>query len=859
MLAERLPKERAAELSRHAAGCPDCGAFKAELARLVAGLELEPGETADAGFARDVMAKVREGEAQGRFVDWAGTVRRLVGSRWRFAFGMLAVLSVAVEAVTHGTADALYDPFPTLGHLAVCLAATIAALFVERQLGWPVPRRPRLLAFTSAFVLGVGLAYTVGFLPLIPVFLIAIVAMGLGILGLGPVVLMATAVSQLVALRRRSPLQVRLKPYALAGWALAVGTLVALQAPIVVTSLAASAATSGHDPDKHASALSVLRRFADPVALRNVVYNRSPLWDPKLSPEQGAVLFYRATGGDIDSPQAQRWHDGLWHLGAQQRRWEGSWSGDWEAREFDRPMSARGLAHGLFLSGSAIDGVVSAEAPVAYVEWTMTLANAAAWQQEATAQLVLPSGGVGSRLTLWINGEEREAAYAATSKVREAYQAVVSQRRDPALLTWVAPDRLQLRAFPIPAGGSMRLKVGVTVPLVERDGEWLMQLPWFAERNFVIGPSLEHAVWVEAPQPLTGPAFLRREPGAKGGTVLRGTLPSRELAQMGTRALVRVHPERAFPTEFVVNLAKGFPLVARMEAPPLPRPYPLVLVVDGSAGMRAQEIHWATALIGLPAGSEVRAILAVDKPEEWTSDWVAATPAALGQLDAWLRQASYSGGHDPVRALERAIDLAASRPGGRVIWVHAPNPTLVSQPVVLEQAIARRPDGPRIYSLETRLGPERILEGEVGRSGMLVPVPRFGDVTADLLRLARHGDLGQPVWRIARAEQPPTGVPVGADHVARFVVARWAEDLARHGKAEERADALDEAARLRLITPFTGAVVLESKAQYARAGLTPAKSDTVPAVPEPATIGLVAVAGASLVAAWRRRRREARC
>jgi len=41
------------------------------------------------------------------------------------------------------------------------------------------------------------------------------------------------------------------------------------------------------------------------------------------------------------------------------------------------------------------------------------------------------------------------------------------------------------------------------------------------------------------------------------------------------------------------------------------------------------------------------------------------------------------------------------------------------------------------------------------------------------------------------------------------------------------------AATYQLVTPLTGAVVLETREQYERAGLEPVKSGTVPTIPEP--------------------------
>jgi hypothetical protein len=66
----------------------------------------------------------------------------------------------------------------------------------------------------------------------------------------------------------------------------------------------------------------------------------------------------------------------------------------------------------------------------------------------------LPPGGVVSRLTLWVNGEEREAAFAGRSQTRQAYQQVVSRRRDPVLVTTAGRDRVLVQCFPVPAAAA---------------------------------------------------------------------------------------------------------------------------------------------------------------------------------------------------------------------------------------------------------------------------------------------------------------------------------------------------------------------------------------------------------------------
>jgi hypothetical protein len=62
------------------------------------------------------------------------------------------------------------------------------------------------------------------------------------------------------------------------------------------------------------------------------------------------------------------------------------------------------------------------------------------------------------------------------------------------------------------------------------------------------------------------------------------------------------------------------------------------------------------------------------------------------------------------------------------------------------------------------------------------------------------------------------------------------------------------AARHHLVTPVSGAVVLETKQQYEESGLKPVESNTVPTVPEPHEWALIIIACIALMwLVWRRR------
>lgn len=62
---------------------------------------------------------------------------------------------------------------------------------------------------------------------------------------------------------------------------------------------------------------------------------------------------------------------------------------------------------------------------------------------------------------------------------------------------------------------------------------------------------------------------------------------------------------------------------------------------------------------------------------------------------------------------------------------------------------------------------------------------------------------------------------------------------------------LEEATQLavayQLVTPVSGAVVLETKQQYTAAGLTPVEPGTVPTIPEPEMVMLIVMVAALLL------------
>jgi len=502
-----------------------------------------------------------------------------------------------------------------------------------------------------------------------------------------------------------------------------------------------------------------------------------------------------------------------------------------------------------------MDGSLDPDAALGYLEWTMVFKNTAAFQQEAVSRIALPPGGVVSRLTLWVNGEEREAAFAAKGKVQAAYDAVVSARRDPVLVTSLGGDTISVRCFPVQPAGEMKIRLGVTAPMqIEQNNKsgaapsgeaqsttqsaaW-MRLPHFMERNFVIGEGVEHSVWLESKQPLESSSqSLKPEHPSANLFAVRGALRHVELAREFPAARAN---RSAIVTEAWTRdpfSAAGEIITQRIEPKSSVTPWRVIFVLDGSAGMRDFAEPIADALAGMPERGEFAVLVASDEVVELAPMRQALSENAHDAA-AGLKRFDFRGGQDNVAALARAWDIASKNPDSVIVWIHEPHPLTLGAIEDLRQRWERRPAGARLFDLQTRKGANEIAEKLRGVTA-INSLTRMGDASQEIERLLSrlNGDSRQFAVTRQKLSSPNQALPANAKETSRHLARLWAFDevtnlLARGGDKDSEA-AVKLASSYQLVTPLTGAVVLETQDQYQRAGLEPVKSGTVPTIPEP--------------------------
>jgi len=166
----------------------------------------------------------------------------------------------------------------------------------------------------------------------------------------------------------------------------------------------------------------------------------------------------------------------------------------------------------------------------------------------------------------------------------------------------------------------------------------------------------------------------------------------------------------------------------------------------------------------------------------------------------------------------------------------------------------------RVIGLQAGFGPDRVTEELDGLADVSV-LPPAGGIQAALEQLfsswSANGDCREPIReRLARTSENTNGVKVSR-HIERL----WAaEEVARQLAGRQSSNAMLLATTHQVVTPASGAVVLETAAQYAMNGLNPADPATVPTVPmvpEPSTWAMLVMAGGIASALrWRRRFRQ---
>ncbi len=740
---------------------------------------------------------------------------------WIFGF-LLPVGTLFFESLSGFCAEYLFDPLPSFLHQVVVALVPLGFLYVLNAASSADPRRSRL-PFVLGTISAIASVYTLPFIPLLPAALVALVYFGLGFLPLAPLLALWVALSWTFWLARKDHNDDLPKRFA---WGFLVGLLLFAVADSrrMVTHWGFEAIAADETASRP-GVLRLLRIFGDEGEMLRLCTRFDPqgmLYSAEMEPETARRVYFRVTGKAIAETlrRVDAWELNNTSVAAGQTTW---------------PM-----AEGLLLKSSHLHADLDPAAPLAYLQWEMVLDNQHPWPHEALAEIALPHGGFVSRATLWIEGEPREAAFGGRQQVTTAYEEVTRRKRDPLLVTTAGPDRVRIRAFPVPAQGEMRLLLGITAPLdVVRAIEGRLDLPYFSERNFRLAEGTRHRIELVnrgRPQRLYTPKGLANP----------FMMNDAELASFET--FVAIHRDETQTAFWRGEDPQSPQRVARLVSGSRPRPRHLVVVIDGSATSQAFRSELLPVLDRLATVWPQLEVV-------WAGDEVQTHVSGHGGLSAagWLAERRFLGGRDNAPALLEAIELARARTGGAVLWLGGPQAVALTPSKELEDRLSDGDSLPPIFALPLAPGAQRLWDAfEVVP---LTVLPRYGSLDQDILRLPGV-ETGRRFFELRFAlpgEPQPSLAAAASSHLDRLWAFEQVGRLLRRGDEASRDEALRLAVEHQVVTPVSGAVVLETAEQYADHDLVPVSSATVPTIPEPEVWALLLVALASMLVLWRRR------
>jgi len=780
---------------------------------------------------------------------------------------LLPLASNFFELALRMCTEVLFDPFPTPLHALLAVAVPAINLVAYLRTRQQAATRRHWLRFWVGISIGSSIYFSIMFAPMMPAGIPGIIVLGLGLLVFGPAFGLLGAVICLRRISARSAppsaILPRL-PFATVGGLLALTLLGTIEARKAYTHHYLREATR---PDtchtRRAAAVQALRSWGSERELFDVCVGRRVTWGSScngwtLLASSGhtdvaaaASAYFRVTGRSPDEVDAGETLGG-WR-GDSQRTFSRDWNAWLEEDLRGRDVVGRPIP-GLALASSSMTGTVHADAATAYFEWVLEFDNQTVVPQEARCRVALPPGGVVSRVTLWINGEEREAAYGGAAQVREAYQSVaVVQRRDPVLVTQSGAGHVMLQCFPVPAKGRMQTKIGVTLPLrLASASEGRFSLPYMVERNFAADDGKTgglHSISLDAGLPLravvsndtAGAALFPTQTTSVDGK--RWHLLSGRIAEpaLNSRAIVIAAERR--PEVTVAWGADPFAddgrtMVQTLSPKSLPPKARISLVVDGSGAMNKVQAEVADAIAAWPGLIDLH----IGADEQVSLVETDAATAAKA-----IRATVAAGGQDAVPALLAAVTSAA--PDGLILWVRGPQQMLLSDPAVLQDAMAAKP-GVKLMEVIAVPG-ANLLAADLARSNQLSAGIWEGSLGNTLALFSSKHLRGETFWQMTRAHRPSEPTDANAVKSNIDLARLWARDQVEAGLADGDDASRNQATKLavayRLVTAVSGAVVLETQAQYDQHNLSP-----VSVVPLPPAVWAALLTLPLLIVAKRR-------
>lgn len=294
------------------------------------------------------------------------------------------------------------------------------------------------------------------------------------------------------------------------------------------------------------------------------------------------------------------------------------------------------------------------------------LANRSGGAQEATLLVPVPANATVTGFTFDGPAKEPSARVLGRGEARQEYEAIVARERDPALLEWAGWNLVRTSVFPVPAGGTQRLRVSWE-ELLESHGD---RLDYVLPRSDLAqsGPSWNVEISVRSGAALSAVYSPTHELRTVARDDRSARLVATDKGAAATGALRLAIVRAAAPSASVLTYpdpATGGGWFLLLAAAPsasasggLPRD--LVLVLDRSGSMSGAPLEQAKAaasriVAGMRDGERVNVIDFSNGVNRFAESPVALDAASRGKLNSYIAALQPSGGTNIHDALVEAL------------------------------------------------------------------------------------------------------------------------------------------------------------------------------------------------------------
>lgn len=756
-----------------------------------------------------------------------------------FFFGgvVLPILAVLFESTTHFCASHFFDPFPSPAHVVLFLLIPFTNFLAWLTQYKDLSQHYAFMSLATGMAAGIGIMYSLMFLPILGLSLIFALVGGFGLLGLAPTLaLPCTFRSEKRVSKLAIAKSIYCDPHQLnhIGHLIILVMIVAIELPSTLTRINLNLAD---DPKTSTDGIKWLRKNGNRETMLRACYERSgratdilgSLYESArpLNINQARNIFYKVTGVPFNSvPLPASARATIRKAGLVQ---DSAGVNAAVEDEFDLDMDVAGevisgISRGLSVSTNEIKAHLDPDALLGKMNWKIMILNSSKYDREARAKLLIPRNSVVTRATLVVDGVERDATIMVRGQARKVYvqsaQAKV-KRKDPLLVSTCGPDQILLQCFPIKPNNFAEIKLEIVCPMeLDANDDAALGLPTIVEKNFLQEQLAKVELSSKHPAHISGiveaaPKQSENVASNRSGDAHEEPNHLSQLVSMSSlnnlTAVIHAKRDHNINTVFCHDTFANPACVVEQTLSPVQRQEPLGLsvIIDASGVMQPYVDEIIEGLKSIPANIPVQLTVVGDSTKSLLTQPTYSSDPSFAAALSTLKKFEFVAGQDDSKVLLAAAKDNAAHNLRAVLWIHAAQPIHDAKKEDLRSILKNNKNHFVLNDFTVCAGPQEMLEGAIA-SKSLVMVPRYQSVHADLHNFFKswHANPQTDQRHFKRAENNDA---IAAGYMTDSSLAQVAayqellSDMEQGSSYEAPANFL--AAKYHLVSPASSAIV----------------------------------------------------